>query len=109
MKKILVTLLMSLWLTLICYPAPATGLIPDATVISPSHGTKSGEKILKILSALEKKMEGQELSAKVKDKIASLSARQVRLITSLSERMSGDQTMGSDIAFLLISALIILS
>lgn len=64
----------------------------------------------RILSVLEVKMEGQSLPDKVRDKLRTLSDGQIRLIASLSDRIDGEgRTAGADIAFLLITALIILS
>jgi len=63
----------------------------------------------KILSVLENKMGGQKLPEKAMDKLFTLSDGQIRLIASLAERIANDgHTGGADIAFLLITALIIL-
>ena len=65
---------------------------------------------LQILSVLADKMEDQRLFGKARDKLSALSDRQMRLIASLSDRISNEgKTAGTDIAFLLITALIILS
>jgi hypothetical protein len=64
----------------------------------------------RILSALEVKMGGESVPGKVRDKLLTLSDGQIRLIASLSDRIDAeDRTAGADIAFLLITALIILS
>jgi hypothetical protein len=64
----------------------------------------------RILSVLEVKMGGQSVPDKVRDKLRTFSDGQIRLIASLSDRIDGeDRTAGADIAFLLITALIIFS
>lgn len=66
--------------------------------------------VLKILSVLENKMRDQQLLEKAKDKLFTLSDRQTRLIASLSDRIANEgNTAGADIAFLLITALIVFS
>ena len=65
---------------------------------------------LKILSVLENKMRDRKLLEKVRDKLNTLDDRQTRLIASLSDRIAYEEkTAGADIAFLLITVLIILS
>ena len=65
--------------------------------------------VLKILSVLENKIEDQQLLGKTKEKLLSLSDRETRLIASLADRVTQEgNTAGSDIAFLLMTALITL-
>lgn len=65
---------------------------------------------LKILFVLENKMGNKKLLEKAKDKLVTLDDRQTRLISSLSDRIAQEgNTMGADIAFLLMTALIIFS
>jgi hypothetical protein len=64
----------------------------------------------RILWFLENKMEGQLLQEKAKNKLAKLNPEQIRLLDSLAARIiKSDHTAASDIAFLLITALIISS
>jgi len=64
----------------------------------------------KILSVLEDKVRDRKLLEKVKDKLDTLDDRRTRLIASLSDRIAHEEkTAGADIAFLLITILIILS
>ena len=66
--------------------------------------------ISKILSSLSKKMESPELREKIKIKLSALDDKQILLITSLSERIGRDNhTAGTEIALLLITALIVFS
>jgi hypothetical protein len=65
--------------------------------------------VLKILSVLENKIEDLQLLGKTKEKLLSLSDRETRLIASLADRVTQEgNTTGSDIAFLLMTALITL-
>jgi hypothetical protein len=64
----------------------------------------------RILWVLENRMQGQLPQEKAKDKLSKLSFEQIRLLDSLAVRiMKNDRAAASDIAFLLITALIISS
>jgi hypothetical protein len=64
----------------------------------------------RILWVLETRMEGQLLQEKTKDKLSTLSPEQIQLLESLAVRIiKSGHTPASDIAFLLITALIISS
>ena len=65
--------------------------------------------VSKILSVFENRIEDQQLLERTKDRLLALEKRQLRLIASLSERVAKEgNTAGSDIAFLLMTALITL-
>jgi hypothetical protein len=65
--------------------------------------------VSKILSVFENRIEDQELLKRTKDKLLTLDQKQIRLIASLSDRVAKEgNTTGSDIAFLLMTALITL-
>ena len=79
---------------------------PNFDDISLSHLRSD---VLKILSVLENRIEDQQLLEKAKHKLSVLDERQTRLIASLSDRVTQEgNTTGSDIAFLLMMALITL-
>jgi hypothetical protein len=64
----------------------------------------------RILWVLENRMEGKLLQEKAKDKLSTLRPEQIRLLDSLAVRiMQSNHTIASDIAFLLITALLISS
>jgi hypothetical protein len=64
----------------------------------------------RILWVLENRMRGQLPQEKAKGKLSKLSSEQIRLLDSLAVRiMKNDRTAAADIAFLLITALIISS
>jgi hypothetical protein len=72
-------------------------------VLSPSTD------VSKILLVLENRIEDQQLLERTRDKLLTLDDRQIRLIASLSDRIAKEgSTTGSDIAFLLMTALITL-
>jgi hypothetical protein len=64
----------------------------------------------KILSVLENRIGSQRLIEKAKDRLFTFSDAQTRLMADLADRIANEgNTAGGDIAFLLITALIILS
>lgn len=68
------------------------------------------DDISKILSVLEKKTGDRKLVEKAKGKLFTLSEGEILLISSLCERISRDShSAGADIAFLLITTLIVFS
>jgi hypothetical protein len=81
----------------------------------PGPGSQFNEithkaEALKILSVLEERTGDQRLLERAWEKLLTLSDKEIRLIGSLCERISSDgQTAGGDIAFLLVTALIVLS
>ncbi len=64
-------------------------------------------EVSRILSVLENRVEDRPLLERTKDKLLTLDRKQIRLIASLSEIVKGN-TAGSEIAFLLMTALITL-
>jgi hypothetical protein len=67
-----------------------------------------GTKVLKILSVLDNRIADPSLLEKAKNKIFSLSDRQIHLIASLSDQVMKERnSIGGDITFLLLTALII--
>jgi hypothetical protein len=89
---------------------------------SPAYGAATAQRqsifnepslsveMLKILPVLENNIENGELLEKSKMKIYAMNNRELRLIAALCEKISDDgQTVSSDIAFLLVTALIVLS
>ena len=63
-----------------------------------------------ILKVLESKMGNQKIPQKALDKLVGLSDEQFGLISSLSERIADNtQTVGADVAFLLITAILVWS
>lgn len=66
-------------------------------------------EMFKILQVLENRVGNDRLVEKAKIKISTLSSDQFHLISSLSERIvSEDHNIGTNIAFLLLTALIAL-
>lgn len=76
---------------------------------NPHTALRRDADTVRILSSLEGKIGGEKLLEKVKDKLSALDDAQVRLLASLSERMANHgSAAGADLAFLLLTALIIL-
>lgn len=89
---------------------------------SPAHGAETAQRqaiirnpalnveMLKILPVLEEKIEDRKLLEKSKEKIFAMNSRELHLVAALCEKISAErQTVSSDIAFLLVTALIVLS
>jgi hypothetical protein len=73
-------------------------------------GLSSSADVSKILWVLENKIEDRQLLERTKDKLLTLDRRQIQLIASLSDRVADEGgTTGSEIAFLLMTALIALN
>ena len=73
-------------------------------------GMYSEVEIRKIMAVLDNKIEGEKSTAKAKDKLMNLGDLQTRLIVSLSEIViQRDPAPAADIAFLLLTVLIIFS
>ncbi|HXX56430.1 MAG TPA: hypothetical protein VEI96_00350 [Thermodesulfovibrionales bacterium] len=75
-----------------------------------SKELKKDSAMAKILPVLESRVGDQKLLERAKDKLALMDEAEIRLIASLCERISLDRgTPDADIAFLLVTALIVLS
>ncbi len=76
----------------------------------PVHETATTGGIKKILPVLEDKIHDQKLLEKSKEKVYGMGDREIKLVAALCEKISGEgETVSSDIAFLLVTALIVLS
>jgi len=66
-------------------------------------------EISKVLEVLESRMEDHKLLETAKKKLLTLNHHQTRLLSSLCDRIASEgETAGSDVAFLLITILIVL-
>ncbi len=93
-------------------------LIPSTTIAASGKNASDSPApyelglaadVSKILSVFENRIEDQQLLERAKDKLLTLDQRQIRLIASLSDRVAKEgDTAGSDIAFLLMTALMTL-
>jgi hypothetical protein len=64
----------------------------------------------RILPVLEYKIGDRNLLKKSKEKVFSMNSRELHLVAALCDKISDkEQTVSSDIAFLLVTALIVLS
>ncbi len=74
----------------------------------PTEGIRNSRE--KILAVLESKTRDGKVIEKAADKLRSVNKRELRLMASLCDRIAADNgTAGADIAFSLVSALIVLS
>jgi hypothetical protein len=89
--------------------APAYGAAAEQRSQVVRETVHNGE-ISKILPVLEEKIHDRKLLEKSMEKIYSMDDREVRLMAALCEKISDErETVSSDIAFFLVTALIVLS
>jgi hypothetical protein len=88
----------------------AKGEMKESKIGDEHHETHRETDVMKILAVLEMKIQDQKLLDKAKVKLFTLKDSEFYLITSLSEQIVKEgETPGVDIAFLLVTVLIILS
>jgi hypothetical protein len=110
MKTITIILLCQLAMSFLL-PSAAVSAIPVTRSAIAAPGVSLNNKnISKILPVLENRVVDLRLRRKTIDKLATLSDEKIRLISSLCEKIAqNSSSAGSDIAFSLVSILIILS
>jgi hypothetical protein len=84
---------------------------PAGAAVSRSAGTGSSDaaKKMKILSVLEGRTRDRMVLDKAVDTLSTMEGSRLRLLSSLSDRISKDPGAGADIAFSLMTVLIVLS
>ncbi len=94
-----------LWSVLVTFVSPSSC---EASTRNREAGSRA--EMSKILSVLESKRPDKKIIDKAAEKLHTMSTRKIRLMYSLCERISEDGgTAGADIAFSLVTALIVLS
>ncbi|MGE5300885.1 MAG: hypothetical protein ACM3MB_07970 [Acidobacteriota bacterium] len=97
-----------LFALLVVCQSNASGAVA-APKVGPSHESLIKKEMPKILPVLEEKMD-RKLVEKSKEKIYGMGDREIRLISALCERIPAEESsVGGDIAFFLVTALIVLS
>ena len=95
-----------------CFFLPSTtmaGSLRNAHDSDSGYVLNSSTDMSKILLVLENRIDDQQLLERTRDKLLTLDERQIRLIASLSDRVVKEgNTTGSEVAFLLMTALITL-
>lgn len=110
-SSVLIACIFILTISIFSFPRPSLAIAGSRNPkASKYYLVNRKNDISNILSILEKKTRDQEIVEKAKDKLSNLSGGEIKLISSLCERISQDsQSAGADIAFLLIITLIIFS
>ena len=86
--------------------APALSCVRDARVSQE----RAERDLSGIIGILESRIKNRRLPEKAKNKLAAMNAEEIRLVTSLCDRMAGGgDTAGADLALMLVTALIVLS
>lgn len=110
LNKRILLLLSLLFLSYFAEPALVFGAITGPEVTPPPVSSSRGEEISKILKVLENKMGDRQITHKTLDKLDRLSDEQIGLIATLSERIADNsRTVAAEVAFLLITALLVWS
>jgi hypothetical protein len=109
-KKIALFLLPLLLISIFAGPSTIFGAIGSMNTTNFSVSPGRGEEISLILKVLEHKMGNQKIPQKALDKLLNLNDGQIALIASLSQRIADNtQTVGADVAFLMITAILVWS
>lgn len=99
-----------LTIILIGSAAIASASVDYARSCSPAEEARKRSDMSRILRVLETRMKDQKSLQRSRDKLVTLDSEQLRLLASLCERISREgDTAGADIAFSLVTAMIILS
>ena len=102
---LLVGLIMFLW-----NPKPALCGVSGAKPAEFSIEMAKNKSISRIMLVLENRVEDRKFHRKAIEKLESLDYKKIQLISSLCDKVATDSTSaGSDIAFSLVSIIIILS
>jgi|SRR3990172_7337296 len=120
MKKIrlfLSVLLLSIVLCFIVFEGSSRASLPGGVNVTPvrlDHERQSrmsdGRDLGKIIKILESRARNHQLPEKAIEKLADMKDDDIRLVSSLCDRISdaGDAA-GADLAFILVTALIVIS
>lgn len=83
---------------------------PDGMTISRHIRIAEEDNIAKILSVLQSRNSGRKVLDRAVEKLASMDKRKLQLISNLCDRIAmHDGTPGADIAFSLVTAILVLS
>jgi hypothetical protein len=86
------------------------GAIPFSAESKSYEEPARKDETSRILPVLEERIGDPDILAKTKDKLFTLDDEEIRLISSLCDRIStGEGTARADVAFSLVTALIVLS
>ncbi|MDA8084439.1 MAG: hypothetical protein M0024_12350 [Nitrospiraceae bacterium] len=91
------------------YPAHITGAFGQRPDTAVTFG-QTDSRVLKVISLLEKKTDDPKVIGRLRSKISALGEKRLQMVSSLSDRiLSKEHTAESDVAFLLVTALIVFS
>ncbi|MBA4373616.1 MAG: hypothetical protein C0402_12250 [Thermodesulfovibrio sp.] len=89
---------------------PGQGSAELKSTFGESSNSSSQSRILRVLSLIEKKTDNPKVLGQIRHKLTNMGEERLRMITSLSERIiNRGQEAESEVAFLLLTALIIFS
>jgi hypothetical protein len=92
--------------------SPAAGLSGTAAPFLPRAGQEFAHRadLRKVLLVVEHRTKDEKVLEKMRNKLTAMSDRELRLAVSLCERIArDDESAGSDIAFSIVMALVVLS
>ncbi len=101
-----------LGITIVAGPSMASTQGSTVPLSRPARDIPSSKErdLSRIVSVLESRVGNRQLPAKVRNKLAAMDDKEIRLLASLCDRVSqSGETAGSDLALMLAAALIVLS
>lgn len=109
-KKTAFVLLLVFFISVLTVPNIIYGAVGNGAAFHPVGPLSRSEAIQSICSVLEVKLKQGKLPPKIQEKLLMLDTAQLGLLASLAERVSNQQeTVGADMAFLMLAALLVLS
>jgi hypothetical protein len=97
-----------MWITIWCGPSVAVAAVSDTRPGGVSPSDREAD-LSKVLTVFEDKVEDPQVQPKVEAKLVTLKDEQIHLLASLAEKADrSDHAAGADVAFLLITVLIVL-
>lgn len=110
MKKITIAFLFFGLVSVLVNPKTATCGLSGASPAEAALKVAKNNSISRILPVLESRVHDQKLRKKAIDKLVTLDADKIQLISSLCDKIAmNGSSAGSDIAFSLVSIIIIVS
>ncbi len=90
-------------------PSVAATLAPASAIRASGRAAESIERH-KVLATIESRTSDERTLERMREKLGALSGRRLRLAAALCDRMARDEgSAGADVAFSLVTALIVLS
>lgn len=95
---------------LICSSSIASASVDYTGSFSPIDKIHKKSDVSRVISVLKARTDDQKLLDKAREKLSEMNSKELRLLVSLCDRIRSEgDTAGADIAFYLVTTLLILS